>query len=62
MDFEWEPSNVPVWLDSLPLLFHHKHSTPLTVFRNFKTPLLWLPTIQQSWRAALLSPQELSEG
>lgn len=47
LDFKWEPRNMPVWLDSLQLFFffNHKHSALLMVFHNFKTPLPWLPTM-----------------
>lgn len=43
MDFEWELSNMLVWLDSLQLFFYLKHSTLFTVFHNFKTLSPWLP-------------------
>lgn len=43
MDFEWELSNTPVWLDSLQLFFYLKHSTLFTVFHNFKTLSPCLP-------------------
>lgn len=52
MDFEWEWSNMPVWLDSLQLFFFTTSIQHyLTVFHNFKTPLLWLPKIQRGCRA-----------
>lgn len=66
MDCEWAWSNMPVWLDSLPLFFFFfkcKHSVLPMVFHNSKTPLLWLSKIPVGLQGtAAPSPQGLSEG